>query len=939
MPRFNSRTFAAALGAALVLAATDAAAQLAPGDRLPVDPAVTTGRLENGFHYFIRENQQPRNRAELMLVVNAGSLLEADDQRGLAHFVEHMAFNGTRNFPRQELVRYLESIGMQFGADLNAYTGFDETVYMLTVPTDTGTALERAFVILEDWAHQQTFDAAEIEKERGVVIEEWRLGQGAGARMRDIVFPVLLRGSRYADRLPIGTRESLEGFDPAALRRFYADWYRPDLMAVIAVGDFERERVERLVREHFGSIPRATSPQERPDYPVPPHGETLVAIATDREATTATVEVYWKRANEQRTTVAGYRTSLTESIYTGMLNARLAEVARQADPPFIGASSSAGSLLRSKSAYILSALVPDDGIERGLGAILTEAERVARFGFTATELEREKRDVLRAYEAAFAERDKTNSIDYANEYIRHFLEAEPIPGIAVEFGLVQQYIDGITLDEVNALSAEWMQDGDRVIVVQAPEKEGLALPSREALLATLDAVDAPALEPYEDRTADALIATLPEPGRIVAERSIPRIDVTEWTLSNGIRVLLRPTDFKDDEVVFRAWSPGGLSLVSDADYMSAGFSTTLISASGLGELDAGQLQKALQGTAVSVRPTYDDASEGLAGNASPKDLETMFQLIWLNVTAPRGDSVAFQSIVSRLRGLLANRAASPDAAFQDTLTVTLSQYHPRARPVNVDVLDEVDLGRAMATYGDRFGDAGDFTFAFVGSFDLEQIRPLVERYLASLPASGRVEQPRDNGVRPPEGVVEKVVEKGVEPRSQTIVLFSGPAEFTRERRLALAVLADVLDVRLRDVLREDLGGTYGVEVSQGLVRVPWAHYLFSIGFSAAPERLEPLTQTVFAEIEKLKTDGPAPETLANVRQARLRSHETNLRQNSFWLTQILNAAAFNEPLDGFLDLPDRIEALDAQTVRDAAGSYLNPDRFVRVSLVPAAGGT
>ncbi len=807
MSGIRKRVLSLLAGLALLpLASTGAeAAQVAPPDTLPIDPVVTVGRLDNGLRYYIRANSQPRQRAELLLVVNAGSVLEDEDQRGLAHFIEHMAFNSTRNFPRQELVRYLESIGMQFGADVNAYTGFDETVYMLTVPTDSAVLLERAFVILEDWAHGQLFDPAEVDRERGVVTEEWRLGQGAGARLRDRIFPVLLRGSRYADRLPIGTRESLASFDPTALRRFYSDWYRPDLMAVIAVGDFDAARIEQLVRRHFGGIARAQRPRERTVHPVPAHTETLVAIATDREAPNATVEVYWKHPAPAQRTQASFRVSLTEAFYNGMLSARLTELTRQADPPFIGAGSSAGKILRSKSAYILTALVGDDGILRGLDAILTEAERVARFGFTATELERQKRDVVRAYEAAYAERDKTNSAAYANEYARHFLEAEMIPGITAEFEMVRRFIDGIALSEVNALATTWMREAERVVVVQAPEKEGLALPTERDLLAVFDQVRGKRLDPWIDRAASALIATLPQPGRIVAERTIPRVDVTEWTLDNGVRVLLRPTDFKDDEVVFRAWSPGGLSLIPDADYMSAGFSSTLIAASGLGELDAGQLQRALQGKAVSVRPAYDDVSEGLTGSASPADLETLFQLIWLNMTSARGDSVAFRSIMQRLRSLLANRAASPEAVFQDTLAVTISQHHPRARPVTVDVLDEVDLQRAMATWRERFGDAGDFTFVFVGSFALDSIRPLVERYLGSLPAAGRVERARDNGIRPPDGVVEKVVYKGVEPSSQTILLFSGPATYVRETQVALTLLSRVLETRLREVLREELG--------------------------------------------------------------------------------------------------------------------------------------
>ncbi|MGH7500261.1 MAG: M16 family metallopeptidase [Longimicrobiales bacterium] len=905
--------------------------------RLTIDPAVRMGRLENGIRYYIRHNGRPENRAELMLVVNAGSLLEDDDQRGLAHFVEHMAFNGTRNFPKQELVSYLESIGMQFGADLNAYTGFDETVYMLTVPTDTGTALERGIQILEDWSHQQTFDPEEIGKERGVVVEEWRLGQGAGARIRDRIFPILLRGSRYAERLPIGTQASLESFDPAALRRFYTDWYRPELMAVVAVGDFDVDTVETTIREHFSNLPRSSGGRERAVYPVPDHTEPLVAIATDPEATSASVEVYWKRDPDASGTLGDYRRSIVASLYNGMLNGRLAELSRIADPPFIGASSNGGALLRSKDAYILSALVQDGQALRGLEAVLTEGERVARFGFTETELAREKLDIARAYETAFAEREKTNSIAYANEYLRNFLEDEPIPGIAVEFDLVKRFLEGITLDEVNALAGDWMNDQNRVVVAQGPEKAGAEMPTEAQLLAVFDTVAAKTLTPYVDVVADALIATLPSPGSIVQERRIERIDAVEWTLSNGVRVILKPTTYKDDEVVFRAWSPGGLSLVDDGDYMSAGFSTTLVGASGLGELDATALQKALQGKAASVRVSLDDVSEGLSGGASPKDLETLFQLIHQNLVAPRNDSIAFQSIMTRLRGLIANRAASPESAFQDSLNVILAQHHPRARPISVQVLDEVDRARAFQVYRDRFGDAGDFTFAFVGSFDIEAVRPLVLQYLASLPGSGRSETWQDRGVRPPDGVVERIVRKGIEPKSQTMVVYTGPVQFNADNRLALAMLAGALDIRLRDVLREDLSGTYGVQLSQAAVRDPWQHYVFTVGFGAAPVRLDTLAASVFAEIEKIKQSGPDAATLQKVKETHRRGHETNLQQNGYWLGQIIAASQYGEPMGAFLDLPARIEAVTAEQIAQAARTFLRSDRYVRVSLFPEAG--
>jgi len=921
----------------LLLAGPWAAAARAQqgAERLGMDPAVTMGTLDNGLRYYVRANGRPDKRAELMLVVNAGSVLEDEDQRGLAHFVEHMAFNGTAGFEKQALVNYLESMGMQFGADLNAYTGFDETVYMLTVPTDTGSALATGIRILEEWAHRVTFDSTEVEKERGVVIEEWRLGQGAEARLRDKVFPVLLRGSRYAERLPIGSRESLQAFDPAALRRFYREWYRPELMAVIAIGDFDAGRVEALIRERFGGIARPEPARARTEYPVADHEEMRVAVATDPEATSTTIEVYFKQPLGETGTVAAYRRSLAARLFNSMLNARLGELARLPNPPFIGASSGYGSLLRTKAAWVVGGAVREGEVLRGLDAVLSEAERVSRHGFTESELQRQKANVQRAYEVALAERDKTESAVYANEYVRHFLEGEASPGIEAEFELLRRLLPDIGLDEVEALSGEWMTERNRVVVVQGPQKEGVTTPAEAEIVATFAAVRARDLAAYQDVVTEApLVADPPAPGRVTAESRDSALGLFDWRLSNGLRVLLRPTDFKNDEVLVRGFSPGGLSLVSDADFMSGGFAALLVSASGLGDRDATQMQKALAGRAVSVRPSLDELTESISGSASPRDLETLFQLIYLNMTAPRNDSAAFTSLMARMRGLLANRAASPEGAFQDTLAVTLAQHHPRARPITEAVLEEIGRDRAHAIYRDRFADAGDFTFVVVGSFQPDSIRPLLLRYLGGLPATGRTETWRDSGMEPPAGVVEKVVRRGVEPKAQTAIVFTGALEaWDRPTAQRLASLGSVLEIRLREVLREDLGGTYGVSVGQTASRFPEPRYAVTLTFGAAPERIDSLVTVVFSEIERLKAEGPDSATLAKVQEAQRRDHETRLRENGYWLGEIASALLAGEPPGAFLEYPALVEALTPAAIAETA-RLLDRTRYVRVTLLP-----
>ena len=905
--------------------------------QLPVDPAITTGTLANGVRYYIRENRMPEKRAELRLVVNAGSILEDETQQGLAHFAEHMAFNGTRNFQKHEIISYLESIGMRFGADLNAYTGFDETVYMLQIPTDSAGPLRKGLQILEDWAHGVTFDAAEIDKERGVVIEEWRLGQGADERLRKQYFPVMFQNSQYAKRLPIGQREILASFKPEELTRFYRDWYRPDLMAVVAVGDFDKAAVEQLIRQHFARIPAApaASRRERRLFDVPDHTETLVAIATDPEATSTVVEVDWKLPVMQQGTVDAYRASLVANLYTSMLNDRFAEMTQKPNAPFIGAGADRGSLIRTKDAFFLGAAVEESGVERGLEAILTEAERVARHGFTATELERVKTNTLRAYEQMHAERDKSESADYASEYVSAYLEGEGIPGIAYEYQLVQRLLPTITLAELNALSRAWITDRSRVVIITGPQSAAAKLPNREQVLAVFDRVSKKEMVAYEDVVTNApLVENLPAPGRVVARSTVAEVDATLLELSNGVKVFLKPTKLKDDQILLGAYSPGGLSLVSDAEYASGVFSGQLIGISGLGSMDAIQLSKALTGRVAMASAGAGETSEAVSGFASPRDLETMLQLVYLHFTAPRSDSAAYVSFMERIRASLANRGASPEAAFSDTFALTFWQNHPRAQPQTVEWLDRIDRNAAYRIYRDRFADASDFTFALVGNFDTDSIVPLVQQYLGTLPSTRRIERPRDNGMRPVRGVVEKTVRRGVEPKSQTRITFSGPFENTSENRTAIGLLVDILDMKLRDVLREDLGGTYGVSVSQSTQRFPESRFLLSISFSSAPDRLEELTRTVFAELEKIRANGPDADALAKVKEQARRGHETALQRNEFWLSALMRQAETGESAVLSVQFPERVNAVTAEQIRDAARRYLDVRNYVRVSLVP-----
>ena len=911
------------------------AVQFGLDQKIPVDPRITVGELPNGLRYYIRENREPKNRAELRLVVNAGSVLEDEDQRGLAHMVEHMAFNGSKHFARQKLVEFMESIGMRFGADLNAFTGFDETIYMLKIPTDSPEVIRTALLILEDWAHGLTFDEKAIDKERGVITEEWRLGQGAEARIRDKQFPILFRGSRYAERQPIGKKDIIETFKPETLKRFYRTWYRPDLMAVIAVGDFDRTRMEELVRRQFAGTPRDPKAPPRPAYPVPDHDETLVAIATDKEETRSTVAVFHKLPLRDQSTVGAYRQRTVEMLFNAMLNNRFNEIAQKPDPPFLGAGATEERFVATKEVFALSALVPEGGIARGLRALYTEGERVDRFGFTKTEFERQKQDIGRFYERALVQRENEDSADFAEEFTRSFLEGEPIPGIEYEHTLQSHFLPEIELDEVNRLAREWMTARNRVIMVDAPDKPGVKVPDAATLLAVLEEVKRQEIAPYRDTLSDApLLAVPPAPGEVVSTRTIEAAGLTEWTLSNGARVVLKPTKFKEDELLVRATSPGGISLAVDENLVPANTADNVVASGGLDGFSDVDLHKKLAGKAVTLTPTIGELEEGLSGSASPQDAETLFQMIYLTFTSPRSDPAVFESFKAQLKAALENRVKDPEAVFSDTLRSTLQRDQPRFRAMTVDDIPHMDLEKSMAFYRDRFGDADDFTFVFVGNLDLDKLKPLVCRYLASLPTHGRKETWKDWRVPPPEGVVRRAVFKGAEPKSLEAIVFSGPCRSTVGNRLALRAAAQVLETRLRKVLREKRGETYEISVRPYMSKIPREEYRVMIDLGADPKRIDAMTKVIFSEVKKLKARGPDDHELSDVRTAESRDYETNVRENGWWLAELVEKYRTGGDPSELLRFPETLSHLTKQGVQDAARTYFNIKRFVQVTLYP-----
>ena len=903
---------------------------------LPLDPGVRITTLANGMTSYVEVNREPADRAVLRLVVDAGSILEDPDQLGLAHFLEHMAFNGTTHFAGNELVTYLESVGTRFGAHLNAHTSFDETVYKLTVPTDDTEVFEKSFLVLEDWAHGIVFDPEEIAKERGVVLEEWRGSQGAGSRMRDALLPIRMQGSPYPERLPIGTAESLKTFEPAALERFYRDWYRPELMAVIAVGDFDPDVVEALIEKHFATIEGPSEPRERTRPNIPSLPALAIGRFADPEITRTTVLFEVNYDAPKGTTHRAYRDTFTEGFATAILQERLADLARQPDAPFSAAGASQGRMAPAEGTWSAVAATEDGRALEGLEGLLTEIERARRHGFSQAELARAKANALQAMQAYYTERDKTSSTAAAEELVRVFTTGESVPGVAYEWELSQRYIPEISLDEVNAVARDWYPDAGRYVQMIQPEREGLELPTEEAIRAVFERVEGAEIAPLVGESVEGpLLPDPPAPGAIVAETLIEPLGITVWTLQNGSRVFLKPTDFQEDQIVFSAWAQGGTSVASDDDWHSAVSATQIVQASGVGSFSALDLSKRLAGVSASVLPFITADHQGLTGRTTQRDLETALTLAHLAVDQPRFDPSKLELLLKNRRAALENRLASPEARFADAVQRVVWQGHPRSVPWTVETLEKVDLERAASFYRERFADSGAMTWMFTGNLDLETLRPLVERYIGSLPdLPDRDETWRDEGARRVEGVVREVVRAGTAERAVYSLTFHRPFDGSWSDRSAVYLLMDILQVRLREVLREELGGTYGVSANAGIETTPLGYITLNIAFQCDPERLEELKAATWEILASARAEAMPSTALDTAKNQSRRGREEAIRSNAFWAEAIPGVLRRGEdPLD-LLGYEDRLEAITPEVLQAAAATFLADDQFIEMTLLP-----
>ena len=913
-------------------------AQTNDTQEIPVDPNVKIGKLDNGLTYYIRNNGKPEDKLELRLAIKAGSILEDEDQQGLAHFIEHMNFNGTKNFEKNELVDYLQSIGVKFGADLNAYTSFDETVYILPIPSDDAEKLESGFTILEDWAHNALLTEEGIDGERGVVLEEYRLGLGPDKRMMQEYLPKVMYNSRYAERLPIGKKDVIENADYETVRNYYKDWYRPGLMAVIAVGDLDVATIEQKIKAHFSNLEARENPRKREEYGVPNHDSTFVAIASDPEANFSQVRIYYKDLEEAKdvVTIEDYKKDLEKDMFSSMINNRLQELANSSTPPFTyGFSYYGGTYSPMKNAYQSFAMTGENSQLDALKALVTENERVKRYGFSESEFDRAKKEYLARLEKSYKDRDKQESSRIIGQYVNNFLENSPIPGTEWTYEFAKNNLDDIKLENINGLINNFLHDENRVVVLTGPEKESIKKISEEEVLAVLNEVENAEIEKYsEEELREDLITEMPTAGSVTDTKVDDEMGITTLTLSNGAKVVYKKTDFKNDEILFSAYSEGGTSLYSDEDYQNTVYANSGLGEAGVGGLDKNDLNKMMSGKIVNVRPQISSYSEGLSGSSTPKDFETMMQMINLYFTGLNKDEEAYQSFVTKQKNFLGNLMSNPNFYFQNELGKFRNEGNPRYTGFPTpEKYDEMDYDLAYNKYQERFADASDFTFFFVGNIDEAQLKDYASKYIASLPATNSEEEYKAPDFREDTSSKrKKTVYKGSDPKSMVSIIWNGETEYDEEDDFALNALGEVLTIKLVEQLREEEGGVYGVGARGNMSEIPYDSYSFSISFPCGPENVEKLTKAALAEVEKLRENGPTEEDLAKIKETIRVQRKEQLKENRFWLSQLQKSEVEGREITKSEEYDDMVEDLEADDLQKMAKKYLDSNYLLGVLM-------
>ncbi len=914
-------------------------AQLNLSDKIPFDSKVKKGKLANGLTYYIRQNQKPEKKVELRLVVNAGSILEDNDQQGLAHFTEHMAFNGTKNFKKNELVDFLQSIGVDFGADLNAYTGFDETVYILPIPLSDPNNFKKGMLVLQDWASGLLFDNKQIDDERGVILEESRLGKGADDRMFRKIYPKQYEGSKYALRLPIGKDSILKTFKYDAIKRFYRDWYRPNLMAVVVVGDIDIAATEKMIAEMFGGLKNPANPRPRIAATMPSRTKSDAMVVTDKEATNFQVELnYSTEKTSPETTIGEYKNaSITKSLFTSLFNLRLNELAQSGNPPFTYAGGNFSSYARGYEAFNSFAIAGQKGADSALHAVLTEIERLKKFGFTANELERAKKQQLAAIERAYNNRDKTESSIFVEEYIRNFLSQEAVPGIEVEYQYKKELMPSIQLADVNALANELKKNEKVFISVQGPEKSNTILPEKNNLLAAVERISASNIKAYEEKAlASSLLKTIPVGGKLVKETKNELLGFTELQYSNGTKVIVKSTNFKQDEIIMTGFRKGGTSSYGIADKSSANYASAAVQQMGIGDFSPVDLRKFMAGKIANANLSLNALSARVSGNSTIKDAESMFQLMYLNFTGTRKDEALFNGWKEKQKSQVQFMMADPTTAFIDSVYKVMYGGNPLAPSVvpNATDFDQINLDRSIAIFKELTGDANDFTFILVGNIDLEIFKPLIATYIGGLPSKGVSAKFTDNGVRITPGVKNIAFNKGKEAKSFIFNVYSGTIPYSEELALHTEFMNEILNIKIIEELREKIGGIYGGGIGGSVSKYPFESYTLALQLPCGPENVDKLVVAANAEIDKIKTNGPEQKDLDKVKKSILEKYTVSLKENRYW-SSLLQGIYFsdNDP-QRITNYEKIVSAVTIADIKQAANKLFDGKNIVNAVLYP-----
>ena len=907
---------------------------------IPTDPNVRIGKLENGLTYYIRHNALPEGQADFYIAQKVGSMLEEEDQRGLAHFLEHMCFNGTKHFPNDGLLRYLENIGVKFGTNLNAYTALDETVYNINnVPIHkVPEAIDSCLWILRDWSDGLTLGEAEIDKERGVIHEEWRTRMEATMRIYEKVLPIIYPDSRYGHRLPIGTMEVVDNFPYKVLRDYYEKWYRPDQQGLVIVGDFDVDQMEAKIKSIFSSIEMPANPAERIYFPVSDNKEPIVAIATDKEQPNVRIQYMMKHEaipNEAKNDVNYLVLNFAKSMIGNMFNVRFEELVQQsATPPFMGAGVFDDDFFvaKTKDAFTGVAICKEDGIETAFTTLVREMERARRYGFTEGEFARAKANYLSALENAYNERSKTKNTQYASEYVRHFIDNEPMPGIEAEYAIMNQIASAIPTEAINQIMQSLMSDSNLVITVFAPEKENVAYPTKERMLELVAQVKAEDIEPYVDKVSnEPLISQLPQAGKVEKTQE-GQFGTKVYTLSNGVKVIVKPTDYKADEIRMTAFSAGGNSLLPTEDIINIEVLSEVCELGGLGNFSSTDLMKVLAGKQVALTPYVNAVEEGLSGGCVPKDLETLLQLTYLMFTAPRMDDAAFESYKNRAKAALQNKELDPMNAFEDTLNVALYNHHPRAITFTKEMVDQIDYARTMEMYKERFADGNDFTFVFVGNIDEATALPLFEQYLGGLPTMEGAEK-FDANINPTirKGEYTNNFNRPMElPKSSVFLFYTGKGKYDARGKMIMSIFAQVMDMVYTESVREKEGGTYGVSVSGGITHYPKEEVRLQIAFDTDPERRARMTEIIRQGLDEFIKDGPKPEQLARVKEYMLKKYQENQKENSYWMNQLKEF--YWHGIDATKDYEKTLNSITGKEIQKFVKKLIKQNNCIEVSI-------